>query len=164
MKYYAHYARTDAQREDSPLYIFDEDFGGEETKLEKDYQIPKYFQEDLFALVGKRRPPHKWIVIGPARSGTGIHVDPLGTSAWNALVHGHKRWVLFPPYADPVQIKPRGARGYGSGEGIAWFHEVLPRFSDKEARDMGMMDFVQHPGECVFVPGGKLLHMYMLID
>ena len=149
------------KRDDSPLYVFDGSiFDKENTKeLEKDFDIPNYFSEDLFRYVGhKRRPPHRWVVFGPPRSGSSIHVDPLATSAWNALISGQKRWVLYPPdkgLSKPL-LKPKGI-GL-DGESVTWFQKAYPMTQTKEWSEVGgcpkSFDVVQNAGEIMFVPDG----------
>lgn len=34
-----------------------------------------------------------------------MHIDPLGTSAWNTVLSGRKLWVLFPPHVDKSVAK-----------------------------------------------------------
>ena len=147
------------------------------ASLVEDYIAPKYFTDDLFSLTSTRRPPYKWIVIGPRSSGTSIHVDPLGTSAWNTLLVGHKRWALFPPgtsseFIDPPTSKRRADSPLRDNEAVSWFAGVLPTLTDPKSRDdsgrtlaerLGMLEILQKPGETVFIPGGWH-HVVMNLD
>ena len=76
-------------RDDSPLYLFESSLEEhpEANVMQKDYTKPKYFKSNLFKLLPEdEMPPHRWFLIGPKRSGSEVHQDPLGTSAWNTSV------------------------------------------------------------------------------
>ena len=148
LRHYRRYLQTEAKLDDSPLYVFDSAFGERAPQMLKDYVVPPYFREDLLGLVGKRRPPFRWIILGPRFSGSGIHIDPLGTSAWNMLMCGRKRWVLFTPDLPEDLVKL--PRGHGR-EAAIWFDKQLPKLKEQ---GVPMIDFVQNPGETIFVPSG----------
>lgn len=152
--------------DDSPLYVFDSSFEDDRMakQLLSDYRVPTYFNEDLFHLVGeKRRPPYRWFLVGPERSGTCVHIDPLATSAWNTLLVGRKRWVLFPPHVPKSIVK--GSKHVYKGEddeAIHYFTKILPRIK-KAAVESGGKDkyesfecyeFTQYENETVFIPNG----------
>jgi len=153
-KYFADYIRH--QRDDNPLYLFETemDDNAHIRPLMDDYEVPKYFPHDWFSLVNTdARPPFRWFCIGPKRSGTTVHTDPLGTAAWNAVTHGVKRWVLMEPHETKKRVKGKDLVQSGEDdEAIMYFDFILPRIKHAYP-DLKIYEGLQKPGEVIFVPG-----------
>lgn len=91
LRTYVEYMKN--SQDESPLYLFDRAFAekmalnvAKEPNTHADYWPPTCFGQDLFSVLGDQRPDHRWLIIGPERSGSTFHKDPNATSAWNAVI------------------------------------------------------------------------------
>lgn len=144
-------------RDESPLYLFDRKF------VEKmgitvgndagaSYWRPECFGPDFFEILGKERPAHRWLIVGPARSGSTFHKDPNGTSAWNAVIEGKKYWIMFPPNAQvPGVYVSRDSSEVTSPLSIA---EWLLAFHEEARQLPECVEGVCNSGEILHVPSG----------
>ena len=112
------------------------------------------FSADLFGLldeeIHKCRPVHKWLIVGPAGSGSVMHTDFYHTSAWNALISGHKWWCFFPPEVKASQIHCKSSQ---SSQPLNWFQTRLPELlADRDGPQP--IQLLQKPGETLWVPPG----------
>ncbi len=130
----------------------------------KEFEVPVYFQEDFFQLLGSDRPPYRWMVIGPKRSGSPFHVDPYRTSAWNGLISGRKRWALYPyeriPPGVDVEWDEDGNYESDSPEPVKWLLEVYPHLKP----DQMPLECIMEPGDLIFVPSGWWHQVLNLTD
>ncbi|OLL27110.1 F-box protein [Neolecta irregularis DAH-3] len=151
LRTYIDYLRNN--QDESPLYLFDKGFVEKEGgTLGDDYQSPyEVFGRDYFEILGADRPDYRWLIIGPARSGSTFHKDPNGTSAWNAVITGAKFWIMFPPNQTPpgVFVTPDEAEVTSPSSIAEWVSGFLP-----EARRTGCLEGVCHAGEILHVPSG----------
>ncbi|KAF9357587.1 hypothetical protein BGX34_009296 [Mortierella sp. NVP85] len=155
LKDFLHYVRCN--RDQDPLYLFDPRFVEAVPEMESAYEVPKYFEVDFFSLLEKdTRPPYRWLLIGPQRTGASWHTDPSGTSAWNTLLSGHKRWALYPPHIVPPGHNPSSSKRLSS---VEWYLDVYP-FLSPELRPK---EIVQYPGQTIYVPSGWW-HMVLNMD
>jgi len=160
LPYFLYHAYTRSQHlgliEDSPLAIYDSEFGDDDaTKgLLDDYTVPKIFSDDIFHIGGTEEcPPHRWILMGPKRSGTGLHIDPLWTNAWVALITGRKRWMLFPPKTPPHLLGVLPDQPQKSS--AVWFAEYYDTVTSPSwPAEYKPYEILQNPGEIVYVPNG----------
>ncbi len=107
----AYMASDAAANDDNPVYIFETLVDGEHDDLVRKFVVPRLFTS-LDALTGIHTPGdakdllsaageeglafglHRWLLMGSKNSGSNMHVDPLGTSAWNTLLVGTKEVLL----------------------------------------------------------------------
>jgi len=172
LKNYLSYCESIAQRRlsvtDAPLYLFDPAFADEWNtcaNMACEYSVPHMFEDDIYsALRADLRPDYRWILLGPAGSGSQLHVDPLCTSAWNTLIAGRKKWAVLKPLTD----ESSEFSGYGEIDNkitvAEWFERLFQGndpFSDtrddiitvETPQGKGFV-FTQQPGETVFIPWG----------
>ncbi|XP_028784919.1 F-box protein At5g06550 [Neltuma alba] len=144
---------SDHVREERPLYLFDPKFAEKVPNLDSQFDVPAYFQEDLFSVLGRERPDYRWIIVGPAGSGSSFHVDPNSTSAWNAVIKGSKKWILFPPDVIPPGVlpSPDGAEVASPVSIIEWFMNFYGATKSWKKKPI---ECVCKAGEVVFVPNG----------
>ncbi|MFS7946220.1 putative transcription factor & chromatin remodeling &Metalloenzymes JmjC family [Helianthus anomalus] len=123
-----YFVYSDQAQEERPLYLFD----------------PKF---------ANKRPDYRWIIIGPAGSGSSFHIDPNSTLAWNAVVKGSKKWVLFPPDVVPpgVYLSSNGAEVACPVSITEWFMNF---YESTKTWKKKPIECVCKAGEVIFVPNG----------
>ena len=143
--------------DESPLYLFDRKFAEKmQIRVGRDagaaYWKPECFGPDLFELLGNERPAHRWLIVGPERSGSTFHKDPNGTSAWNAVIQGAKYWIMFPPSVSvPGVYVSKDNSEVTSPLSIA---EWLIEFHAEARRLPECVEGVCNAGEILHVPSG----------
>ena len=154
-------AYTNNTTDESPLYIFDRSFV-EKTNITVGYGLegasywpPPCFGDDLFEVLGDHRPDHRWLIMGPKRSGSTFHKDPNATSAWNAVLTGAKYWLMFPSSASlpppPGVIVSEDQTEITSPLSIA---EYLLTFHALARQTPGCKEGICYAGEVLHVPSG----------
>ncbi|TKY91035.1 hypothetical protein EX895_001034 [Sporisorium graminicola] len=166
--------------DESPFYLFDASFA-DDPHASLEWRVPKFFQQisntpadatsqcdmsavrsDLFSLLGLLRPDHRWIIAGPARSGSGWHKDPNGTSAWNAVLNGRKAWMMLPPHVTPPGVyvsedEAEVTAPLSIAEWLLEFAQETRRLYGPEAarpEDRLLVEGVCEEGEVLYVPSG----------
>jgi hypothetical protein len=139
------------QVDDTPLYIFDGDFGKRCPEMLHDFEkLDEYFPHDLMHLLDGTRPPHRWLLMGARGSGTDVHRDPPGTSAWNALFSGSKVWAVLHPSLLPSDVLADIATD--DEPTLCWFVRALPLIVERHPTKVFV--FIQYPGSVLLLPPG----------
>lgn len=167
----------------SPFYLFDSDVGADTAGGATGWRVPSLIAQypldeqalsdksmrvaeertraDLFSLFGDARPDYRWLIAGPARSGSCWHKDPNLTSAWNAVMQGSKYWMMLPPKTVPpgVYVTEDESEVTAPASLSEWMLDFYVETKKKHGRrecggDGQLIEGVCRAGEVMYVPSG----------
>jgi len=100
-------------------------------------------------------------------TGSQLHIDPDHMGAWNLLLTGRKWWTVIPYQAKTSEFTCDRAcshKSWGDGSNsYMWFNHVLPQIRDKKFYGKNVLEFVQEPGDVLYLPTG-MPHSIFNID
>jgi Cupin-like domain len=109
-------------------FIFDVSILKSMPELTADFKVPKIFQ--AWDTTDNEQKGLSWhmLSLGPSRAGLPFH---LHGETWLGLVHGRKRWFVYPPgYSQPVDVQQSFNH---LTTAYNWYESVYPQLSDLEA-------------------------------
>jgi len=133
--------------------------------LFSDYSAPNPIPQDYFEQTGILTD-YQWIIVSHKNTGTELHMDPLYTSPWNTVISGHKWWVLMPPDVLPGDFLCDSSCSEKKDDNLniySWFTHVLPQLRERQWYGTYVREFIQGPGETLYIPG-NLAHAIMNIN
>merc|ERR1712023_39977 len=123
------------------------EFSGARQRLLEDFKVPQVVADDLYDITPAIRDflpltCHLFVLVGGRRTGSNAHKDPKWSSAWNTLLCGKKRWVLFPRDVAAKDIGALEGDAYKGGIPQAyWWLDHYPRLRE-EGKRFGMVDIL----------------------
>ena len=123
-------------------YSFDAQFLNSTPEMRHDFTVPAHFQSLHSASSGS----DPYLFLGGTGSGLGFHAHG---HAWNAVVFGSKRWLLYPPGHRMAYTEGKEE----ATDGVAWLRDVYPAV---DGTPLAPWECVSYPGDVVYVPADWL--------
>ncbi|KAJ3360380.1 JmjC domain-containing protein 4 [Allomyces javanicus] len=115
------------------------------------FELLDIFQDDWLNLWYDRRADtnddYRFVYMGIAGTWTPFHADVVRSYSWSTNICGRKRWIMFPP-GQEERFRDR------AGNTVYDVHAMANDADFPRFKDAVRIEFIQEPGQTVFVPSG----------
>lgn len=128
------------------------------------YKTPFCFEDDWLNEFWRTRTDkdddYRFVYMGPKGSWTPLHTDVFDSYSWSANICGLKKWIMFPPDEGDNLRDVFGNIAYDVLSPDMDDESVYANYSKVKRK----VEFVQQPGEVIFVPSRWYHQVHNLED